>query len=98
MTTITIPQTLIKEKELVLIPRREYEKLLKKQIMSTGKQAAKQETKAVKRSVSFYVPKKHEKFYEKLDKGLTKRLRDYEKGKFVGPFSSIREMRTSLGK
>ena len=25
MTTITIPKTLIKEKELVLIPRREYE-------------------------------------------------------------------------
>ena len=28
MTTITIPKTLIKEKELVLIPRKEYDKLL----------------------------------------------------------------------
>ena len=28
MPTITIPKTLIKEKELVIIPRREYEKFL----------------------------------------------------------------------
>ena len=28
MPTITIPKTLIKEKELVLIPRKEYDKLL----------------------------------------------------------------------
>ena len=28
MTTITIPQNLIKEKDLVVIPRRKYEKLL----------------------------------------------------------------------
>ena len=28
MTTITIPEELIKEKELVLIPRRDYEQLL----------------------------------------------------------------------
>jgi len=28
MTTITIPKKLIREKELVIIPRREYEKLL----------------------------------------------------------------------
>ena len=29
MNTITIPQSLIKEKDLVLVPRREYEELLK---------------------------------------------------------------------
>ena len=59
MPTITIPQALIKEKELILIPRREYDKLLKKQ-------TTKRKTKAVKRSASFHVPQKHHKFYEKL--------------------------------
>ena len=29
MTTITIPKKLIKEKDLVLIPRKEYEKILR---------------------------------------------------------------------
>ncbi|OGD30620.1 hypothetical protein A2W60_02795 [Candidatus Azambacteria bacterium RIFCSPHIGHO2_02_46_12] len=31
MTTITIPKEMIKEKELIVIPRREYEQLLKQQ-------------------------------------------------------------------
>lgn len=31
MTTITIPEKLIKEKDLVVIPRKEYEELLEKQ-------------------------------------------------------------------
>ncbi len=91
MTTITIPQSLIKEKELVLIPRREYENLLKGQ-------AAKQEIKAVERSASFRVPKKHTQFYEKLDQELTECLKDYGKGKFIGPFSSVKEIRQSLEK
>src|SRR3989344_4557160 len=63
MPTITIPQALIKEKELILIPRREYDKLLKKQ-------TTKRETKAVKRSASFHVPQKHHKFYEKFYKQI----------------------------
>ena len=91
MPTITIPQALIKEKELILIPRREYDKLLKKQ-------TTKRETKVVKRSASFRVPQKNAKFYEKLDKELTKSVMDYEREKFVGPFSSVKEMRRSLEK
>ena len=91
MPTITISQALIKEKELILIPRREYDKLLKKQ-------TTKRETKVVKRSASFRVPQKHAKFYEKLDKELTKSVMDYEREKFVGPFSSAKEMRRSLEK
>lgn len=83
MTTITIPKTLIKEKELVLIPRREYEKLL-------AGRAMRQEIK-VKRSASFRVPKKHEPFYKELDKELTKALRECEEGKCYGPFETIEE-------
>ena len=83
MTTITIPKTLIKEKELVIIPRREYEKLL-------AGQAVKREVK-VKRSASFYVPKKHERFYAKLDQELTERLKDCESGKCYGPFETVEE-------
>ena len=91
MPTITISQALIKEKELILIPRREYDKLLKKQ-------TTKRETKVVKRSASFRVPQKNVKFYEKLDKELTKSVMDYEREKFVGPFSSVKEMRRFLEK
>lgn len=83
MTTITIPKALIKEKELVLIPRREYKKLL-------AGQAVRQEIK-VRRSASFSIPKKHEKFYEKLDKELTECLREYKKGRYHGPFETIEE-------
>ena len=90
MPTITIPKNLIKEKELILIPRREYKKLLAGQI-------AKQEIK-VKRSASFRVPKKHERFYEKLDKELTKSLRECEEGKCYGPFETVEELKQSLEK
>ena len=83
MTTITIPKTLIKEKELVIIPRKEYEKLL-------AGQTVKQDIK-VRRSASFRVPKKHERFYKKLDQELTERLKDYKKGKYHGPFETIEE-------
>lgn len=88
MTTITIPKELMKEKELVLIPRREYEKLLERR-------AIKRDIK-VKRSPSFSVPKKHERFYEELDKGLTKSLRECEEGKCYGPFETVEEGRKFL--
>ncbi|MBI5306429.1 hypothetical protein HZB04_02505 [Candidatus Wolfebacteria bacterium] len=91
MNTITIPKKLIREKELVLIPRREYKKLLAKQAGQVGKREIK-----VKRSVFFRVPKKHERFYEKLDQELTERLKDNEN--LTGPFFSIKEMRQSLEK
>ena len=83
MTTITIPKTLIKEKELVIIPRKEYEKLL-------AGQTVKQDIK-VRRSASFHVPKKHERFYKKLDQDLAERLKDYKKEKYHGPFETIEE-------
>lgn len=83
MTTITISKKLIKNDDLIVLPRKEYEKLL-------ARRTAKQEIK-VKRSASFRVPKKHEKFYEKLDEELTKALKECEEGKCYGPFETIEE-------
>lgn len=91
MTTITIPKNLIKD-DLVIISRREYESLLKSGKIKTKKEIT------VKRSASFRVPKKHEKFYEELDKELTKALRECEEGKCYGPFETVEELKRSLSK
>ena len=90
MTTITIPKNLIKNDDLVIIPRKEYEKLLEWNM-------AKQEV-GVKRSASFTVPKKHEPFYKKLDQELTECLNVHARGDFSKQFSSVKEMRQSLEK
>lgn len=81
MPTITIPRKTIKKADLVLVPRQEYEDLIR---------ARKELTKkvAIKRSPSFRVPKKHEKYYDKLDKQLTDSLRDYYRGSYCGPFKT----------
>ena len=90
MATITIPKNLIRNDDLIVLPRREYEKLLAGRI-------AKKEIR-VKRSPFFRVPKKHEKFYEKLDKDLTKAARECEEGKCYGPFETVEELKRSLEK
>lgn len=90
MNTITIPRNLIKNDDLVIIPRKEYDSLL-------AWKAEKQEVKA-ERSASFRIPKKHERFYEKLDQGLTECLKSCGKGDLSGKFSSVAEMRKSLEK
>lgn len=90
MNTITIPRNLIKNDDLVIIPRKEYDSLL-------AWKATKQEVK-VKRSASFSVPKKHEQFYERLDQELTECLKGCGKGDLSGQFSSVKEMRQSLEK
>lgn len=86
MVTLSIPQGLIKE-GFVVLPRREYENLLR----------AKQGNDiVVKRSSSFKVPKKHEKFYDELDKELTESLREIKAGNFAGPFDNVKDLLTSL--
>ncbi len=90
MPTITIPRKTIKKADLVLVPRQEYEDLVR---------ARKELTKKVviKRSPSFRVPKKHEKYYDKLDKRLTDSLRDYYRGSYYyGPFKTADEAIRSL--
>ena len=85
MTTLSIPEKLIKEKDLVLIPRKEYEAFLKLRKNIDGEII-------VKRSKSFRIPKRHERFYNELDKELTLRLREYYRGgKSHGPFESAEE-------
>lgn len=84
MTTITIPRKTIEKANLVVIQKQEYEELLR-----ARKTLAK--TTTVKRSPSFRVSKKHEKYYDKLDKELTEALRDYYKGNYYGPFETAED-------
>ena len=69
METIIIPKKLLKEKDVVLVPRKEYEELLERK-----------------------------KFYDELDKDLNKAIDDYRKGKAIGPFETVADMRKSLEK
>jgi hypothetical protein len=73
METVTIPRKLSRKGNLVVIPQKEYEELLR-------------------------VHKKHNKFYEELDKDLDKAVESYKKGKAIGPFSSVADLKKSLEK
>ncbi|KKS38996.1 MAG: hypothetical protein A3G49_02820 [Candidatus Sungbacteria bacterium RIFCSPLOWO2_12_FULL_41_11] len=89
MNTLTIPKTLTRGEELIVIPRKEYEEFLRsKNVISRNI--------VVKRSKSFRVPKKYEKFYDELDKELTKSLKDYYEGRYYGPFETANELIQSL--
>ena len=85
MATISISKELIKE-GFVVLPRREYEDLLR-----VKQQQNNNDDIVVKRDKSFKVPKRHEKFYDELDKDLTESLREYRAGNFEGPFNTAEE-------
>lgn len=75
----------MKDTDLVLVPREEYEELLRaRQVLV--------QAVSVKRSPYFRVPKKLESFYRDLDKQLTKSLRGYYQGKYYGPFETSSEL------
>lgn len=82
MQTITILEKAKREQDLVAIPRKEYEALVR------SKKPEKLPI-IVKRSPSFRVAKKREPFYDALDKELTESLRDYYAGKAYGPFDTV---------
>lgn len=82
MNTITAPRTIKKGEEFVVIPRKEYEEFLR---------VRKTNGKDIVVKHSFKVPKRHEKFYEALDKELTEALRKVRVGNVVGPFYSAEE-------
>ena len=87
MPTITIPKKLKKPlltEDVAVIPRKEYETLMR----STN---AILQSIVVKRSPSFRVPKRLEKFYTKVDRELTDALREYYIGKYYGPFETVEE-------
>lgn len=86
MATLAIPKNLIKE-GFVVLPRREYENLLR----------AKQGNDiVVKRDKSFKVPKRHEKFYNELEKELSESLREIKQGNVIGPFDNVKDLLKSL--
>jgi len=87
MTTLTVPKNFIKNDDLVILPRKLYESLLRSQ---NG------HLTTIKRSSSFRVKKGQERFYNKLDKKLTKIVRDVKKGKVVGPFDNTKDLMKSL--
>lgn len=70
MEIVSIPRKITKKGELVVIPRKEYEELLRIQ--------------------------KKRKFYTELDKDLDKAIRDYQTGKYYGPFDSVEESKKFL--
>lgn len=90
MDTLTIPKKLTKGEELVVIPRKEYEAFLRSQKKHPPPMLM------VRRSPSFRIPKKYEKFYAKVDRRLTKALQEVSDGKVHGPFDSVKELRRSL--
>ncbi|MDO8659464.1 MAG: hypothetical protein Q7K54_02575 [Candidatus Parcubacteria bacterium] len=81
MNTLTIPKNLIQNDDLVVLPRKVYESLLRGQNNNI----------IVKRSSSFKIKRGQEKFYDELDKDLTEAIREYKAGKFVGPFDTANE-------
>ena len=87
MNTFTIPKSLIKNDDLIVLPRREYEKLLR---------IKNNDHITIKRSTSFKIKKGQEKVYDDLDKDLTKEVREYKAAKFTGPFDSVKDLMKSL--
>lgn len=85
MPTLTIPKKMIQNDDLVVLPRKEYEALIR------AKNGQKKSI-VVKRSPSFRVAKKHEPFYDALDKELTEALREVAEGKGYGPFDTVDEL------
>lgn len=89
MQTITILEKARTEQELVAISKKEYEALIRAQKPEKA-------PIVIKRSPSFRVAKKHEPFYDALDKELTEALREVAEGKVSGPFESVDELIRSL--
>ncbi|MEK7060100.1 MAG: hypothetical protein AAB970_00550 [Patescibacteria group bacterium] len=83
---MTIPKSLIKNDDLIVLPRKLYESLLRAQNNNI----------VVKRSASFKIKKGQEKFYNKLDKDLTQTLREVKQGKVIGPFDNVKDLMKSL--
>ena len=92
MPILTIPKKLLKKDvDLVVIPRKEYEALVRAK-NGIGKHTDR--AVVVKRTMR--IPKKHEKFYDQVDKDLTTVLRDVAAGKVSKTFESVDELIRSL--
>jgi len=89
MNTLTIPKNLIQNDDLIVLPRKMYESLLRGQ---NNNQIT------IKRDASFKIKKGQERFYDELDKDLTEAIREHRAGKSTGPFKTVATLRKSLEK
>ena len=89
MTTLTIPKSLIKNDDLIVLPRKLYESLLRGQKSSQI---------VVRRSPSFKIKKGQEKFYDQLDRDLTEAISEYRVSKKVGPFQTVADFKKYIEK
>lgn len=89
MAVITIPKKIIKDDDLIIIPRREYEKLLyslkEKKIVSPFRSAR------IKHSL-----KNKKDVFVKSDKDLDKAIEEYKAREYYGPFRNAKEGRIFL--
>ena len=89
MNTLTIPKNLIQNDDLVVLPRKFYESLLRGHDSNQI---------TIKRDASFKIKKGQEKFYDDLDKDLTEAIREHRAGKSIGPFKTVAALREALEK
>ena len=89
MNTLTIPKSLIQNDDLIVLPRKMYESLLRGQ---NNNQIT------IKRDASFKIKKGQEKFYDELDKDLTEAIREHRAGKGIGHFKTVAALRKALEK
>lgn len=87
METLTIPKKLTQKGDLVVIPRKEYEELLRVQ---------KQRKNTTRLKPIDAEKNRHPEFYAQLDKDLNVAIKDYKAGRAYGPFESVEESRLSL--
>ncbi|MBI2120014.1 MAG: hypothetical protein HYT94_00115 [Parcubacteria group bacterium] len=92
MNTLVIPKELIRKGDLVLVPREEYESLLRASVKTIrSKTEAKNVLEIAKALPMARRLKRHKAFYEELDKSLAESLQEYKDGKYYGPFETAEE-------
>lgn len=92
MPTVTIPKKLSKNDDLIVVPRKEYEALIRAKNGAGNRRT--DSAVVVRRTMK--VPKKYEGFYNKVDKDITEILRDVRAGKVSGSFTTTDELFTFL--
>ncbi len=80
MQTVTIPKRLTEKGALIVIPRKEYEHLLRVRRSSKASSVSQQQKKSS----------------SQLDRDLNKAIREYKSGKALGPFDSVSKLQGSL--
>lgn len=85
MGIVTIPKKLIENDDLVIVPRRQYERFL--DVFKKWR-----EGEALNEPLAFKQSKKYAKFYEELNRDLAESIKEVNEGKFYGPFNSAKDL------